>query len=68
MLDGQKAELLKSMNVTISQLKQELQDKTNIIETLQQQIRMKMFMNMTAALADMQTGMQQYAADYTRYS
>lgn len=53
---------------TITKLKQELQDKANIVETLQQQIRMKMFMNMTrekglqqppanpmmAALADMQ--------------
>jgi len=51
---------------TIAKLKQELADKANIVETLQQQIRMKMFMNLTrekslqqanpmmAALADMQ--------------
>ena len=45
---------------TITKLRQELQDKANIVETLQQQIRMKMFMNLTtknpmmAALADLQ--------------
>lgn len=57
--------LQEETDTTITKLKQELADKANIVETLQQQIRMKMFMNLTrekslqanpmmAALADMQ--------------
>ena len=52
--------LQEETDTTITKLRQELQDKANIVETLQQQIRMKMFMNLTtknpmmAALADLQ--------------
>ena len=59
--------LQEETDTTITRLKQELADKANIVETLQQQIRMKMFMNLTrekslqpaanpvmAALADLQ--------------
>ena len=66
-MTGQVAELQRSLSSlqeetdsTITKLRQELQDKANIVETLQQQIRMKMFMNLTtknpmmAALADLQ--------------
>ena len=71
-LTSQVSELQRSLttlqeetDTTITKLKQELADKANIVETLQQQIRMKMFMNLTrekglqanpmmAALADMQ--------------
>ena len=66
-MTGQVAELQRSLSslqeetdCTITKLRQELQDKANIVETLQQQIRMKMFMNLTtknpmmAALADLQ--------------
>ena len=70
LLTGQVAELQRSLSSlqeetdsTITKLRQELQDKANIVETLQQQIRMKMFMNLTtqknpmmAALADLQGG------------
>ena len=70
LLTGQVAELQRSLSAlqeerdsTITKLRQELQDKANIVETLQQQIRMKMFMNLTsqknpmlAALADLQGG------------
>ena len=69
-MTGQVAELQRSLSSlqeetdsTITKLRQELQDKANIVETLQQQIRMKMFMNLTtqknpmmAALADLQGG------------
>ena len=68
MLTGQVAELQKSLSslqeetdTTITKLRKELHDKATIVETLQQQIRMKMFMNLTqqknpmiAALADLQ--------------
>ena len=68
MLTGQVAELQKSLSSlqeetdsTITKLRAELHDKATIVETLQQQIRMKMFMNLTqqknpmiAALADLQ--------------
>ena len=74
MLTHQVTELQQSLtalqeetDTTITRLKQELADKANIVETLQQQIRMKMFMNLTrekslqpatnpvmAALADLQ--------------
>ena len=67
-LTGQVAELQRSLSAlqeetdcTITKLRQELQDKANIVETLQQQIRMKMFLNLTSqknpmmtALADLQ--------------
>ena len=71
-LTSQVSELQRSLttlqeetDTTITKLKQELADKANIVETLQQQIRMKMFMNLTrekglqanpmmAALVDMQ--------------
>ena len=67
-LTGQVAELQRSLSslqeetdTTITKLRKELQDKATIVETLQQQIRMKMFMNLTqqkspmmAALADLQ--------------
>ena len=70
MLTGQVAELQKSLSSlqeetdsTITKLRAELHDKATIVETLQQQIRMKMFMNLTtqknpmmAALADLQGG------------
>ena len=69
-MTGQVAELQRSLSSlqeetdsTITKLRQELQDKANIVETLQQQIRMKMFMNLTtqknpmmAALPDLQGG------------
>ena len=53
--------LQEETDCTITKLRQELQDKANIVETLQQQIRMKMFLNLTSqknpmmtALADLQ--------------
>ena len=80
MLTGQVAELQKSLSslqeetdTTITKLRAELHDKATIVETLQQQIRMKMFMNLTqqknpmiAALADLQ-GEQTIAADSNLY-
>ena len=60
-MTGQVAELQRSLSSlqeetdsTITKLRQELQDKANIVETLQQQIRMKMFMNLTTQVSDLQ--------------
>ena len=65
MLTGQVAELQQSLSslqeetdTTITKLRQELQDKANIVETLQQQIRMKMFMNLTQQKNPMMAALQ----------
>ena len=75
LLTGQVAELQRSLSTlqeetdtTITKLRQELQDKANIVETLQQQIRMKMFMNLTTQKNPMMAALAgKYWSNFWKY-